>query len=379
MPIKNSFATSAQRKDSGRELTLAYLLAVRKLGAGAAEAQRMLARGILDQDSAPLRRVFSAVEPSAVEWARRALRESERLGLSIVHLGEESYPPRLAQASEPPLLLFAQGPCALNELIDRAALVVAIVGSRRCSSYGRRVARKIARELTQRGVLVVSGLAVGIDSSAHEGALDAAAEIPETLSAGIAVLGSGHLHLHPQRNGTLADRISRNSGLVLSEYEPQLRPSKFSFPARNRIIAGLSDAVIVVEAALRSGAAITARLAAEYGRDVWAVPGAIDSAQSEGSNQLLCDGANVFCTTERLMAHYGLGEWNSNRADAADLDGESLERDLLTHLESGEPCCLDELALATGADADRLRAALGLLEEKGLVASAAGGLYRRPQ
>ena len=203
---------------------------------------------------------------------------------------ESSYPPLLGAIHDPPPQLFVRGDGEL-EVLARAA--VAVVGARACSSYGRSVARSLSRELAAAGLVVVSGMARGIDGEAHRGALEAG-------GATIAVLGCGVDRDYPAAHAELARRIGER-GLVVSEYEPGVEPAPWRFPARNRIIAGLCSATVVVEARERSGALITADFALEEGRDVLSVPGEITSSLSAGTNALLRLGATpVTCATDVL-------------------------------------------------------------------------------
>lgn len=220
-----------------------------------------------------------------MEQAVELLSEAESLGIQAINIFDERYPQALRTISDPPLVLFQKG----KLLSDTPR--VAIVGSRKCSPYGREIASQIARELKSYGVSIVSGLALGIDAAAHRGA-------PEN---GVAILGSGLGQIYPGRNLPLAKLLLQKDGTLLSEYSTQTTPRKHFFLARNRIISGLCQAVIVVEAAKRSGALTTARLAAEQGRDVFAVPGNINSPYSIGTNSLLKDGAAVLTSVNELV------------------------------------------------------------------------------
>ena len=203
---------------------------------------------------------------------------------------EAAFPALLAAIHDPPPQLYLRGSGEVS-LLELPA--VAIVGARACSSYGRSVARSLARELAAAGLVVVSGMARGIDGEAHRGALDASGRT-------VAVLGCGVDRDYPAAHAELARRICEN-GLVVSEYEPGVEPAPWRFPARNRIIAGLCRATLVIEARERSGALITADFALEEGRDVLAVPGEITSSLSGGTNALLRLGATpVTCAADVL-------------------------------------------------------------------------------
>lgn len=205
------------------------------------------------------------------------------------------YPKLLAAIYDPPPQLWVRGDIGA-ELLSQPA--VAVVGARACSSYGRAVARSLARDLGVAGVVVVSGMARGVDGEAHRGALDAGA-------ATVAVLGCGIDRDYPAAHAELARRISE-TGLIVSEYEPGVEPAPWRFPARNRIISGLSKAVVVVEARERSGALITVDFALEQGRDVLAVPGEITSALSAGSNALLRLGAAPALSVDDILDAIGV-------------------------------------------------------------------------
>ena len=220
-----------------------------------------------------------------VTWERtidleRELRRIDELGLTIVTLGDDDYPPTLKEIYDPPLVLYVKGTLSAS---DRQGL--AVVGSRKCTHYGLSAAKKLSFQLAHAGVTIISGLARGIDTAAHEGALAANGRT-------IAVIGSGHGKLYPPENAELAERISQ-SGAVVSEFPVDYPPDKQSFPLRNRIVSGWSFGVLVVEAAGRSGALITANQAAEQGRSVYAVPGPIDRPSSLGANRLIQQGAKL--------------------------------------------------------------------------------------
>ncbi len=221
----------------------------------------------------------------------RELQLAERMGVALVTILDPDYPAILREIEAPPAVLCLRG----NRSIE-SARSLAIVGTRRASGYGRAVARRLASDLARLGLTVVSGLAHGIDTAAHRGALDAGSNT-------VAVLGSGLAHPYPAANHRLMEAIAA-SGTVLSEYPLRARPTKWSFPQRNRIISGLCRGVIVVEAPARSGALITARLALAQGREVFAVPGPITSTASLGTNQLIKDGATLVETAQDVLAEF---------------------------------------------------------------------------
>ena len=274
-------------------------------------------------------------------------------------LRRNDLPELLRQIHDPPRTLFLRG-SASADVLDQAA--VAVVGARACSPYGSQVARMLGRELAAAGLVVVSGLARGVDGEAHRGALQAG-------GITVAVLGCGIDRDYPAAHAELARRICER-GLVVSEYEPGVEPSPWRFPARNRIIAGLAAATVIVEARERSGALITADFALEDGREVFAVPGEITSTLATGTNRLLGQGATPLTSAEDVLELFGLAA--SQRPAAPPLGADAavvVER--LTEGAAGA----DELARATGLAPGPLAAALTELELAGL-ATEAEGRYR---
>jgi DNA processing protein len=266
------------------------------------------------------------------------------------------YPPLLAQLHDPPAKLYVRG-----DPDELARPAVAVVGARSCSAYGAQVARDLARELAASGVSVVSGLARGIDGEAHRGALAAGGTT-------IAVLGCGIDRDYPRSHASLAQRI-REAGAIVSEYAPGVEPAPWRFPARNRIIAGLSLATVVVQARERSGALITADFALELGRDVFAVPGEITSALSVGTNDLLRQGAAPLTSTRDVLTALGLEPEPPPRLEVS-----GIAATLLRLLGEGARDA-DELARHAGRPSAEIAATLMELELAGLVAEA-DGLYR---
>lgn len=288
--------------------------------------------------------------------AQGVLEACERLGVTVVSYDDAAYPPALRALQHPPPVLYAVGHLSL---LQRPA--VAVVGSRRCSSYGRWAARTLARGLSRRGVCVVSGMAFGIDAAAHEGAL-------EGDGGTLAVLGGGPERSSPASLVHLYRRL-REDQLVLSEFAPGTRPRPEFFPRRNRIVAGLSRGVVVVEAARRSGALITAHLALETGKEVFAVPGPIDSPSSAGTNQLIRDGAApVLCDRDVAEA---LGIVGLEASSGADPGGPILDA-----LAAGA-ADLGQLHQRTGLPLKQLRGMLLRLRLHGAVRALGGDRYQR--
>jgi len=242
---------------------------------------------------------------------------------------------------------------------------VAIVGSRAASPYAIAVADRLAADLAARGVVVVSGLARGVDSSAHRGAL--------TAGATVAVLGSGVDVMYPPEHAPLAREIEKN-GAVVSELVPGTPPMRWFFPLRNRIISGLSRAVVVIEASEKSGSLITARCALEQGRDVLAVPGNVLSGRNRGAHALLRDGAKIVESADDILEELGIGEPALRRATGS---AAGCTDPILACLTPGEPSDLDALAERSGLSPSRLLPRLFELELEGSVARVGGGRFVR--
>ncbi|HLM93576.1 MAG TPA: DNA-processing protein DprA [Gaiellaceae bacterium] len=270
---------------------------------------------------------------------------------------EPGYPPLLSELHDPPATLFVRGDA---DALPEAA--VAVVGARSCSAYGAQVARTLARELASAGLVVVSGLARGVDGEAHRGALDGGGRT-------VAVLGCGIDRDYPRSHAELARRIIA-SGAVVSEYPPGVEPAPWRFPARNRIIAGLSLATVVVEARERSGALITADFALELGRDVFGVPGEITSGLSAGTNDLLRQGAAPLTSVRDVLESLGVEPEPAARASTVS-DAALAVLGVLGDGASGA----DELTRSSGLSSAEVAAALVELELGGLAAQA-DGVYR---
>ncbi len=279
-------------------------------------------------------------------------------GLRFTGRRDPGYPSLLRELHDPPPGLFVRGAADVGVLAEPA---VAIVGARACSSYGAQVARLLGRELAAAGVVVISGLARGVDGEAHRGALEAGGMT-------VAVLGCGVDRDYPAAHAHLAARICER-GLVASEYAPGVEPAPWRFPARNRIIAGLAAATIVVEARERSGALITADFALEAGREVFAVPGEITSSLSSGTNALLRLGATPLTASVDVLEALGIEPAPRHEPVVGETAGRVLAA-LLT-----EPAGVNDLVGTTGLDAATVATALAELELAGAVAEA-DGLYR---
>jgi DNA processing protein len=290
--------------------------------------------------------------------ARAELARLTALGFRFLPRSDRAFPPLLCAIHDPPPGLFLRGD-ADAELLSRPA--VAVVGARACSAYGRQVARTLGRDLAAAGLVVVSGLARGVDAEAHRGALEAAGST-------VAVLGCGVDRDYPAAHRELARQVAA-TGLVVSEYAPGVEPAPWRFPARNRIVAGLCAATVVVEARERSGALITADFALEEGREVFAVPGEITSSLSAGSNALLRLGATPLTAAQDVLESYGLTPAEAAAAPVGDAAAAVLER--VREAAAGA----DELSRATGIGAAELAVLLTELELAGAIVEE-DGVYR---
>jgi DNA processing protein len=321
----------------------------------------------LDGDQPLLDQMRAGAAPQALITTARHLAESqapamvERLAASGWRWtipGDQGYPELLQHLSDPPIGLFVHGRVP-------AGKAVAIVGSRRATSYGRQVARMLGEEMGRAGVTVVSGMAVGIDTAAHEGALN-------VTGPTVAVWGTGPDQVYPQENRRLADRIVDHGALV-TEYPPGTPPRRYHFPQRNRIISGLAQAVVIVEAAARSGALITARLALEEGREVLAVPGSIFSELSLGPNALLRMGARPLLTAKDLLDELTATGATSTEHAADD----EQPAGLLGFLPRGEAVSVDDLASRSSTAVNELLPELLELELTAKVERLDDGRYCR--
>ena len=293
----------------------------------------------------------------------RAAIHAARIDTACRHHG--AYPEELLALHDPPAVLyFTGGPARLGRLLEQPA--VAIVGTRRPSPYGTEVAYELGRGLAAAGVTVVSGLAIGIDSHAHRGATDAD-------GGAIAVLACGPDVVYPRRHRRLYERI-RARGAVVSELPPGVQPFRWSFPARNRIMAGLARMTVVVEAGQPSGSLITTGFAQDLGREVGAVPGPITTWRADGTNKLLKDGASPICGPEDVLdALFGVGHGRSASPPEPELEPEL--RRVLDEVEQGRGP--EELGEGTGLAPGAVRAALVQLELRGLVVRDRFGAYQR--
>lgn len=332
----------------------------------ASEAELQSVPGIGPKLSDSILRGRSELDPQEELNACRAA------GVAVIARGTPQYPRWLAEITDPPSIMYVQG-----TIKPQDAVAVAIVGSRHATSYGLQTAERLGQALARAGVTVVSGLARGIDAAAHRGALDAGGRT-------FAVLGSGLSKIYPPEHQALALEIV-NQGALISEMPLRAEPVSGAFPQRNRIIAGLSLGVVVVEAAFRSGALITARHAMEQNRDVFAVPGRIDSRMSHGCHQLLRDGAKLVETVDDILEELGpLPE----AAPSASPDGPTIhkpaelllnpnEKLVLSVIGEGQATTVDVLIACTGLAVAQVLTTISVLEMRRLVKRVAGNAVMR--
>lgn len=329
------------------------------------------------QSLTQLDRVGPALAKAIVEFSKQeeVLKELERLDrlkISMVLYNTPDYPPQLANIPDPPPILFVKG-----QILPQDNAAVAIVGSRAASQQGLAVTRRLARELAGAGITVVSGMARGIDSEAHRGALAGGGRT-------IAVLGCGPNVIYPPENRELFSRITEQ-GAVVSEYSLDVKPDAVHFPSRNRIISGLCLGVTVVEAAPQSGSLITARLALEQGREVFAVPGHVDSMRSRGTNRLIREGARLVETAQDILDELrpALEGWIRPKPESSveelqdKLELSAEEEKILGVLEEEEQTHIDELILKSGFLPSKTSSLLLQLELKGMVRQLPGKRFVR--
>jgi DNA processing protein len=285
----------------------------------------------------------------------------QQCNVEVLTWDDDGYPRRLKEIDQPPPLLYVRGSIQLED--DWA---VAIVGTRRVSPYGRQVAEEVAGFLAGNGVTVVSGLARGVDTAAHDAALKAGGRT-------IAVLGSGVDRIYPDENRRLSDRIIQK-GAVISDYPMGTAPESANFPPRNRIISGLSLAVVVVEAGETSGALITASFAANQGREVFAVPGGIHAPQSKGTNSLIQQGARPLLRVEEILEVLSLQMVQEQQVARAVLPVDETEARLLNVI-GRQPIHIDEIQIQSGLPIEQVSATLAMMELKGMVRQLGGMNY----
>ena len=385
-------------------------------GVGNETARKLLAAfglpdAIFSQSAAALLQVVHPAQAAALraeppaltallELTWRWLQQGGEDGVQcrIVVLGDADYPTSLLAIEDPPLLLYLLGApgfasntrlagvdeaqAATNSIATRLAQSIAVVGSRNPTPQGAANARQFSKALGQAGLTIVSGLALGVDGAAHEGALDSMVAGSNRLAT-VAVVGTGLDRVYPKSHRELAHRIAQN-GLLISEYPLGTPPLAANFPRRNRIIAGLAQGTLVIEAALQSGSLITARLSAEQGKDVFAIPGSIHSTQARGCHALIKQGAKLVESAQDVLEEMKLDGGPALAIDSVAVDDHGERPQTLPDTEHGllddlgfDPVGLDALQARSGMDTAQLQAQLMTLELDGLVTRLPGGLFQR--
>jgi DNA processing protein len=329
--------------------------------------------------------------PALIEATWAWLSNTSGAWRTVVSLADSDYPKALLQLPDPPVLLYITGSQAVYEHIaaKEAADDIAIVGSRNATPQGLANARNFAKAFAQSGMHIVSGLALGIDGAAHEGALDAQHDFGSAAGSTIAVVGTGLDRVYPKRHHDLAHRIAQH-GLIISEFPIGTPPLSENFPRRNRIIAALTQGTLVVEAAIQSGSLITARQALDLGKDVFAIPGSIHSPQAKGCHHLIKQGAKLVESAQDVIEELPIKPSamlanamisGALRADFIPVSGskssENAPENPLLEALGHDPISLDNLIDRTGIPAAQLQVQLLELELLGEVARLPGGLFQR--
>jgi len=403
-----------------RDELAAWLRLTLSSGVGLEAARKLLAAfglpaAVFEQSSSALQQVVSAKQATALRteppelaalleqtWAWLQDTGVGSARRQIVVLGDANYPQSLLNIEDPPLMLYLLGggefiqnqavapvhkaQAAINLIDSRLTLClansIAVVGSRNPTPQGAVNARQFAKALGLAGLTVVSGLALGVDGAAHEGALDSLAPGSDRLAT-VAVVGTGLDRVYPKRHLALAHRIAQN-GLLISEYPLGTPPLPANFPRRNRLIAGLAQGTLVIEAALKSGSLITARLSAEQGKDVFAIPGSIHSTQARGCHALIKQGAKLVESAQDVLEEMKIESGLTPALDSIAVDacstgatGSFATQTALLDAIGFDPVGLDALQARCGIDTAALQAQLMTLELDGLLARLPGGLFQR--
>lgn len=297
--------------------------------------------------------------------------------INFICLFEDSYPSHLKQIKNPPIILYSKGNKEiLNQVQNDTRKFLAVVGTRKVTSYGRSITQMFSGELAKHGIVIVSGLAIGVDGLAHSACLDA-------NGITVAVLGNGVDICYPRENQKIYDRILENNGIIISELPPGEAPNVGSFPSRNRIVAGLCDAVLVTEGASDSGSLITANFGLEFGRKVFAVPGPITSQLSAAPLRLIEKGAKLVVSPEDILKEFKMQ--NSSIRQAQDLRKGNIESQKFKNLTpdekkiieliENEPMGFDEIVRSLKLDPSKVGSILSMMEIKGLIKSSGGSYF----
>lgn len=301
----------------------------------------------------------------------KEMEKVEKAGVQIITILDENYPRPLREIPNPPALIYAKGKYLFSASGVSPKPTVAVVGARKFTQYGKMAAEKICLELARNGIIIVSGLALGIDAIAHRYCLEGGSET-------IAVLGTGLNKIYPPANAPLAKKIIENGGCVISEYPIDMGGLKQNFPQRNRIISGLSLATVVIEAKEKSGSLITANFALEQNREIFAVPGSIFSKYSEGTNNLLKEGARPVSSAEDILKELNI---EPSKNSAKKYEPKTPEEKIILEILDGaegnnEGIHIDKITKLSKLSPSKAGAIISLLELKGAVKNIGGGNYR---
>ncbi|MES2832043.1 MAG: DNA-processing protein DprA [Pseudomonadota bacterium] len=367
-------ATTGVGPDTARKLLGAFGLPENIFSADTVALAKVVSARVAQALLAPTSTTTQALIDRTLTWAGEP-------GNHVLTLGDPAYPARLLEIADPPIMLYVKGRI---ELLAKGSL--AVVGSRNATAQGLANAEEFSAALGGSGLTIVSGLALGIDTAAHRGSLRAAVSSPATAGSTIAVIGTGADIVYPARNRALAHEIAEY-GCIVSEYPLGVPAISSNFPRRNRIISGLAQAVLVVEAAARSGSLITARMAAEQGRDVFAIPGSIHSPLAKGCHQLIKQGAKLVESAQDVLEELQSVDLPCVRLTTHVEPTVPAEPDLLTVVENTtnpvlhaigfDPVRHDDLASRCGLTSAELAAQLLTLELEGKIEMLAGGAYQR--
>lgn len=323
----------------------------------------------IEEKEAMERKLFSETDWRHLQQAKKHFAEREESyhtlaerGIQFISFLDESYPKRLLFLHDRPAALFVRGK------LPSEGASAAIVGARNCSLYGKSFTEYLARKLSEQGIQIVSGLAAGIDGAAHRGALEAGGET-------FGVLGCGITRCYPDENYPLYEAMLTQGG-VISEYAPSVLPLAGNFPARNRIISGLADAILVMEAGERSGALITVEMALEQGKEIFALPGRATDRLSRGCNRLIQNGASILLTGEEVLDYFSLRYQKKLNVYEKNINRLAKPQKMLYSFLDSEPKCLEEIVKKTGMGVSTCVNALLELELQGYIRQTAGLFYR---
>lgn len=272
-----------------------------------------------------------------------------------IKINDKQYPQRLKEINSPPSQLYYKGSWDKNIFAN----CLAVVGSRKMTTYGRMITNKLVTEIAKAGITIVSGFMFGVDATAHKAAVDSGART-------IAVMPCGINLIHPEYQKALHARILSNKGLIISEFKGKFPPALWTYPKRNRIVSGISQAVLVVEAAKKSGSLITADFAKQHNRKIFAVPGPLTSLVSEGTVKLIQQGAEIVTESGDILKHYNVSHSQSISKDQCFLKLNALERIVVKNLQQ-EPMEIDTLIRKTQKQSSEISALLSLMQMKGLI------------